>query len=118
MSYNRYGAYMMSDEDNKDKVSEGTKDTRIADFVSKLKAHAYTYKDPSQPGAGPGVHVGPMAQELEKSEIGRAAVVDTPEGKMVNTSRLVLPLAGAMAMHEDRLAQLEKGLKARRPTGK
>lgn len=41
------------------------------------------------PGAGPsGRRAGVMAQDLEKSELGRAAVMNTPQGKMVDVGQL------------------------------
>jgi hypothetical protein len=61
------------------KSEHSAKDAR--EFVEPLGAHEYSYKDPKH---GEGRFVSPMAQEFEKSTIGRHMVVNTPEGKMVD----------------------------------
>ena len=84
-------------------------DADVADFLSKLEAYSYRYKDPEAPGASPGEHVGPMAQELERSKIGRTVVTTGPDGmKAVDTERLTMALAGALA-RVARAAKLTKG---------
>lgn len=52
--------------------------------------YAYQYKVPSEVGASPGTHYGPMAQDLEKTPAG-ASVVGTKNGrKFVDTGRLTM----------------------------
>jgi len=68
----------LSDERVKANVKDGSKD--IDAFLKTLSAHKYNYKDKKH---GQGTFVSPMAQELEKSSVGRKMVKETPEGKMV-----------------------------------
>lgn len=73
--------------------------------------HSYEYKDPSSPGAAPGVHFGPMAQELERDPVGRSAVTTGPDGKkMVDTPRLTMALASAAGLLNKRISGIEQGL--------
>ncbi len=69
-------------------------------------AYAYTYKDPSIPGAAPGVQVGPMAQDLEKA--GSRSVLDTPTGKMVDPSRLTMENSSAIGEVQSRQDDLDR----------
>ena len=107
-NYNNNYSYLMSDERQKNVM--GRDDARVSDFLNKLDNHLYTYNNPNEQGAARGLQSGPMAQEIEKSEIGKAAVVDTPNGKMVNTARLTMPMLGGLSMHERRLQSLEQAL--------
>ena len=92
----------MSDERAKEEVLPGAEKTR--DFLSHLNAWEYEYKDPKH---GEGRFVSPMAQELEKTAVGKSAVIETPEGKMVDYSRLAgVQLAAAADFHR-RLMALE-----------
>jgi hypothetical protein len=78
----------------------------MRDFVQKLKAVSYRYKDPAHHGEGK--HVGIMAQDAERSRVGKTFVVDTPEGKALDIGRgFGALLASHKAMH-DRLAKLER----------
>ena len=110
-------------------VSDERSKTKIADLEGQLAAarsgspdftkspnYAYTYKDPTIPGAAPGPQVGPMAQDLEKA--GSQAVMNTPTGKMVDPSRLTMETAGAVGDLQRQFDELEAMLKAdgkRRP---
>ncbi|MES2342938.1 MAG: tail fiber domain-containing protein, partial [Pseudomonadota bacterium] len=70
-----------------------------ADFKKSLASmYSYRYKDPGASGSAPGDHFGPMAQDLEKSKIGRSLVITGPDGmKRIDTDRLVLALASTVA---------------------
>lgn len=73
---------------------------------------AYEYIDPTMPGAAPGTHFGPMAQELERSPSARSAVVDGDDGyKRVDTSRLSLILASTVGQEQRRGDDLTKRLR-------
>lgn len=77
---------LVSDEDAKI-VSKDPVDA-LGSVIKNIGGHAYRYKqgrgqDPTKD------HYGPMAQEIEKTPL-KDAVVNTPNGKMVNTSRLAL----------------------------
>ncbi len=84
---------MMSDERAKTNVE--TSDSAGLELISNLGGHFYDYKEPEKHGQGR--FFGPMAQELEKSKAGRSAVVERGGRKMVDTGRLTLALAGAVA---------------------
>lgn len=71
-------------------------DSNVDSFLKALDERAYTYKNPAADGGG--VRHGPMAQELEKSSIGRSVVRTGPDGlKRVDTPSFVMALAGAVA---------------------
>lgn len=86
-----------SDERGKENIkpefSYGALDLRGAPGFS------YDYKDPSAPGAAPGRHFGPMAQDLERTGPAAAStVIDGPDGrKMVDTGRLALVNTAAIS---------------------
>lgn len=112
--YGRRGApdgMVMSDERNKRELE--TLRSEVGAYRSAYGApnfrgapsSAYEYKDPSIPGAEPGVHVGPMAQDLEKAAPG--VVQETPYGKMVNTPRLTMQNSSAIGEQQARQDDLE-----------
>jgi hypothetical protein len=78
--------------------------------------YSYEYKDPKQKGAVPGIQVGTMAQELERTD-GAPYVHDTPQGKTVDTSRLPLALAPAIGHTQRRVDDLERQLDALKGAG-
>lgn len=83
---------------------------KLQSFVDALSATSYKYKDKKH---GDGTYVSPMAQELEKSELGKHMVIDTPEGKMVNYARAGGTMLATAAMLNDRMTELEKAFKSR-----
>lgn len=110
------GGFLTSDENAKEDVQPA--DDKIRQMLETIGAHDYQYKDPDAPGAAPGRHVSPMAQELERTDAGRGAVVDTPDGKKVDYGRLTgVNLAAAAHLNkrlesvESRLAKATKGKK-------
>lgn len=107
---------ILSDERTKKDVKPA--DAKIKDFLDKAGAHEYKYKDPGQPGAAPGKHVGPMAQELEKSELGSQMVGQSPDGtKSVDFQRGLGTLVSALASLNKRIDQMEGGKKAKMADG-
>lgn len=77
-------------------------------FLNALTDNSYEYKEPSKPGRAFGRQFGPMAQDLEKTEMGKTIVVEDEEGtKGVDTSRgFLLALSGLANVH-NRLKALE-----------
>lgn len=71
-------AALMSDENEKENIEMGDKE--IKSFLDAIKAYKYDYKDKKD---GEGEFVSPMAQDLEKSKVGKKMVKNTPDGKMV-----------------------------------
>lgn len=103
-------AIMASDERVKTNIKPG-KD-KVKSFLDALNAREYEYKDASIPGAAPGKRVGIMAQDLEKSEMGKALVLDTPTGKKVDTVQGFGAVLAAQSELHKRLSELEKRKKA------
>lgn len=73
-------------------------------------AYSYRYKDPSAPGAKPGRMVGPMAQDLERGPLGDSLVMDTPQGKMIDTPRMTMATAAAVSEQQRQLDALRRSL--------
>ncbi len=90
-----------------DKKNKNVDDDKVQEFLDVLRAHKYTYKDPSMPGAGAGTYVSPMAQELEQSALGKNMVMDTPNGKMVDYGHGFGTILAAQAVLNERLKKLE-----------
>jgi hypothetical protein len=81
------GAFASSDEKVKDNIQE----TDLLDPVSKnVRQISYTYKGSDHPENGI------SAQDLEKTPL-KSTVVDTPQGKMVDTKRLTTANTGMIA---------------------
>jgi hypothetical protein len=77
----------------------------------KTPAYSYEYKKEflGQPGTKPGMQVGIMAQDLEKTPAGKTVVGKDKAGiRNVDTDRLTLLQAGAMHDMSARLKALEK----------
>lgn len=94
------GAMFASDR----RLKKNIKPTHTREFLDALKAYEYEYKDKK---FGEGKRVGIMAQDLERSAAGRNAIVNTPDGKMVDMQRLVPMATAALADLHHRVARLE-----------
>lgn len=106
----------MSDEKSKtpaksdSEVKEPAK-RDIREFLEAIGAHKYQYKPEFKDMAGEGTYVSPMAQELEKSDLGEDMVIDTPKGKVVDYGKGFGTIVAAQADMHDRLKEIEKALK-------
>ena len=100
---------VFSDERCKTKIKSGKPE--IKEFIDNVHPHEFDYKHPNLPGADDKTHYSPMAQELEKSEIGRSMVYDTPNGKMVDFGRGLGAMLAVQAQFNERLKKLEGGRK-------
>lgn len=80
---------------------------KLTSFLDAIGAHSYEYRDTAN---GEGRYVSPMAQELERTELGRASVVEGDDGlKHVEYGRLTgVTLAAQSLLH-----QRQKELNAR-----
>jgi hypothetical protein len=96
----------MSDKTQKKDIKPAKKD--VKSFLDALEARSYEYKDPTAPGTEPGKRVGIMAQDLEKSSMGKALVKDTEHGKMVDTVQGFGAVLAAQSELNKRLKALEK----------
>lgn len=92
-----------SDENLKTNISNA--ENELQEFMNALGAYSYEYKNPEH---GEKRYVSPMAQELEKSKIGKSAVIETPAGKMVDYARISGVQLAATAMLNNKINKLEK----------
>ena len=70
----------------------------IDGFLNSLYAKQYNYKNPKH---GKGKQVGIMAQDVEKTQLGKQMVEDTPEGKQINAAKgLGLVMASQARLNE------------------
>lgn len=97
---------MLSDKDAKTNVKSG--EGAVKQLLDKAQPKEYNYKDAAN---GQGKHVSPMAQDLEKSEIGKSMVMDTPQGKVVDYGKGFGAILAAQSMLHKRLDSLEKSMK-------
>lgn len=97
-------AVAMSDRKQKKNISVN-KSTQ--QFLNALTDYEYEYRDTSLPGTQSGKNYGPMAQDLEKSDMGKTIVKQTANGKMVDTSRGFLLALSGLANLNSRLSALE-----------
>ena len=93
-------AYMRSDINAKTNIEDFSSD----EFLGKLKPYKYDYKNEED---GRGKQAGVMAQDLEKTEVGKQAVIDTPKGKMVNYNKLGPTMLSSLVELNERLKKLE-----------
>jgi hypothetical protein len=89
----------------------------ILDDYSKIDAYAYKYNKKAhdlygnQKGIDDEVHVGPMAQDLEKNESTKAAVSEDPNGyKEVDIRKLTMSNTAAISELTRKLDAIEKKL--------
>jgi hypothetical protein len=102
----KLGTVILSDRTQKTAIADGGKDAD--DFIASLRSYSFKYKNAKN---GQGDRVGIMAQDLEKTKAGRMAVLNTREGKKVDTAHLSGALAAATARLGERLDALEKNKK-------
>ena len=100
-----------SDERQKENVSDAKKDAQK--FLDALSAKSYNYKDTSVPGTAEGRRFGIMAQDLEKSEMGKSLVRDGADGvKRIDTVQGFGAVLAAQAELNKRLKALERKKRA------
>ena len=91
-------AIAASDRNSKTDITDGSQ--KVRSLLDTMKPFDYKYKN--QDGLS-GKRIGPMAQNLEKSEIGRMMVRDPPKGKIVDYGQGFNFLAGALGDIHQRL---------------
>lgn len=97
---------LMSDVNQKENIKDGAKD--VSKFLKSLSAKSYDYKDGSLPGAAEGKRYGIIAQDLEKSAMGKSLVKNTAHGKMVDVPQSVGALLAAVSHLNKRLEKMER----------
>lgn len=82
----------------------------VEEFLNALKSYTYNYKDKENNGQKnpEGKVTSVMAQDLEKSKLGKQMVIDGPDGKMVDYGQGMAPLFAAIAELNQRTKKLEK----------
>lgn len=90
-------ASLFSDENLKEEIEPDP----LTEGLEKIKGYSYKYK------GLPREEAGVMAQDLEETNMA-PAVMDTPEGKMIDTRRLTTMNTAALADQEGRLKAIEK----------
>lgn len=93
---------LFSDEKLKKDIEPADKD--VDQFLDGLRPSKYRYKSEAH---GKGEHVSVMAQELEKSPIGKRMVVETKEGKAVDYGKGLPAMVASLARLNARVKQLE-----------
>lgn len=99
------GMMAMSDENEKQNIKSAG--SEVGSFLDALSAKSYEYKNTSKPGTAPGKRTGVMAQDLEKSSMGKQLVKDTPNGKMVDIEQGLGAVLAAQAELNERLKTVE-----------
>ena len=106
------GAAAASDVSLKENMNQTEKSgsEMVEEFLDALKSYTYNYKDKENNGQKnpEGKVTSVMAQDLEKSKLGKQMVTDGPEGKMVNYGQGMAPLFAAIAELNQRTKKLEK----------
>jgi hypothetical protein len=92
----------MSDRRVKKKIDDADDDAK--EMLKALAAYSYDYKNEKH---GKGRQFGIMAQDLERSKMGKSLVFETPEGKAVRTDRAALAALAGLASIEKRLSKME-----------
>lgn len=99
-------AMAFSDERLKEEIRPGGDD--IEAFLESVEPYSYKYKDPEH---GAGAYVSVMAQDLEKTELGRDLVIETPQGKLVDYGKAFgLMLAANVHLYKE-IKELREKLK-------
>lgn len=102
------GAIAKSDENAKKSI-EGAS-SEIDGFLRAITGKSYEYKDSHKEDhtAGRGRYVSPMAQDLEKTDIGRSMVKNSKGGKVVDYGKGFGALLASQARIAERLDQIEE----------
>jgi hypothetical protein len=100
-------AAMLSDENEKKNIEpKKYAMEEIQEFLKALKPSTYEYKNAQDGG---GEKMGIMAQDLEKSEVGKTMVDTGPDGKKrVDVNKSIGAIMAAMADMASRVKKLEK----------
>jgi len=96
---------MLSDKTQKKDIKPAS--NSVNSFLEALAAREFAYKNESAPGAAPGHRVGIMAQDLEKSKLGKSMVKPGPAGKSVDIAQALGASLAANAELHKRVKKLE-----------
>lgn len=90
-------AAMASDKNLKDDVKDS--DDESNKMLSTLKAKTFSYKDDPKKGKQLGI----LAQDLEKSPMGKAMVIETPKGKHIDMEKALSAVLAVQSTLDKRL---------------
>lgn len=91
------GALVASDEKLKENIKDG--DEHAQDMIDNLSAKKFSYKaDPDKKE-----QIGVMAQDMEKSPMGKAVVVETPGGKGLDIGKALSAVLAVQSVLNKRL---------------
>jgi len=96
-------AALFSDSALKKNIEEAHDE--VNEFLDNIKPIKFKFKDEKH---GQGVIIGILAQDLEKSSMGKSMVDDTPQGKVVDISKAISGLLAVVTELNQRLRRLEK----------
>lgn len=101
------GAALISKSDRRAKrdIADGEMDVEA--FLRDLKAYKFKYKDGHAEGEVPGQRYGIMAQDLEKSPMGRSLVRETSTGKAIDVQQAAGAALAALASLNKRVSAVE-----------
>lgn len=101
-----FGAILgaLSDRNAKQNIKPA-KSSDISRFLDALRTYKYDYKDRAN---GEGRRLGPMAQDLQKSEIGKQAVSKDDGLLRVDYTKLLPAMLAALVDHDDLLKKNNK----------
>lgn len=99
-----------SDENMKTDIKKGSATDKIEQFLGALKSYDYKYKDKEANGREnpDGEVTSVMAQDLEKSDLGKQMVKDGPDGKEVDYGQGLAAMLAGIAELNERTKKLEK----------
>lgn len=87
---------------------QGNPDAELEDLLSTVKPYTFKYKDQAD---GAGHYLGGMAQDMQKSDIGRSMVQEQPGGKlMVDQGRAGMAALSGLALVYQKLKKIEDSL--------
>lgn len=93
---------LYSDKKLKQDISSG--DNSIEMLLDKLAPKQFEYKNPMN---GEGVRIGVMAQDAEKSPMGKQIVNEAPQGKEIDMNKAISVLLAAAGNMHNRLKKME-----------
>jgi hypothetical protein len=105
-------AALASDKDLKKDVKDGK--STVKSFLDALDSKTFEYKESdNKEGKTPGMHMGVIAQQVEKAPGGKAMIVETSQGKGIDLASAVGTLLAAAAESNNRIKELEALYKSR-----
>jgi hypothetical protein len=95
-------AAIMSDRRLKKRIRDASRD--VDEMLDALKPQSYEYRDEKH---GKGERAGIMAQDMERSRMGRAVVTEQPYGKALDVGKAISAGLAAVARLNERLKAVE-----------